>query len=192
MTAQFIALDWGTSSFRAYLVAPDGGVIDSRASPQGILSVPPGGFEPAFEQHVAGWDTSLPVLASGMITSRQGWREVPYATAPAGLPELAAGLTTLRTVSGRTIAFVPGVSYRDRAGVPDVIRGEETQIVGAAGGMAAGGSGLYVTRGTHCKWLVVEGGRITRFATFMTGELFAVLKEHSILGRLMTGAQAPG
>lgn len=189
MAAQLIALDWGTSSFRAYLVASDGSIIDSRASPQGILAVPAGGFEAAFEQHVAGWDAGLPVLASGMITSRQGWREVPYAAAPAGLPELAARLTRFRTGRGRTIAFVPGVSCRDANGVPDVIRGEETQIVGIAG---AGSSGVYVTRGTHCKWVAVEDGRIARFATFMTGELFAVLKQHSILGRLMTSAPATG
>ena len=188
MPAQFIALDWGTSSFRAYLVGADGAVRDTRASADGILSVTDGAFEPVFERQVAGWDVGLPVLASGMITSRQGWREVPYAVAPAGLAELAAGVTRFVTGGGRTILFVPGVSYRAENGVPDVIRGEETQIVGALG---AGGA-VVVTRGTHCKWLAVEAGRITRFATFMTGEMFAVLKGHSILGRLMTGEAATG
>ena len=183
-----IALDWGTSSFRAYLVGPDGTLFDSRASAEGILSVPDGAFEPVFERLVAGWDVSLPVLASGMITSRQGWREVPYATAPAGLGELADGVDRFRTISGRTIVFVPGIAYRAGNGVPDVMRGEETQIVGLAGN----GSGLYVTRGTHCKWVGVERGQIVRFATFMTGELFAVLKSHSILGRLMTGEATGG
>jgi 2-dehydro-3-deoxygalactonokinase len=188
MPANFIALDWGTTSFRAYLVAADGSISDSRASPDGILSVANAGFEPVLERQIGSWDKGLPVLASGMITSRQGWHEVPYAIAPAGLPELAAGLTSFRTVSGRAVAFVPGVSFRDAAGVPDVIRGEETQVVGAA----SGGSGLFVTRGTHCKWIEVVDGRITRFATFMTGELFAVLKDHSILGRLMTAEAASG
>ena len=183
MTPAFISLDWGTTSFRAYLVAGDGSVLDSRADQSGILSVKDGAFEAVFERQVAGWDVALPVLASGMITSRQGWLEVPYVEAPAGLAELSAGLRELRTASGRIMHFVPGVSMRDANGVPDVIRGEETQVIGAC----HGGSVLCVTRGTHCKWIEVRAGHITRFATFMTGELFAVLKQHSILGRLMTG-----
>jgi len=188
MPAGFIALDWGTTSFRAYLVAPDGAVRDSRASAEGILSVTDGAFEPVFERQIAGWNPALPVLASGMITSRQGWREVPYAAAPAGLAELAAGVARFRTGGGRDVIFVPGVSCRADSGVPDVMRGEETQIIGALDGP----SGLFVMRGTHCKWVVVEAGRIVRFATFMTGEMFAVLRGHSILGRLMTGETDEG
>ena len=188
MSPAFIALDWGTSSFRAYLVGADGAVLETRADAGGILSITDGAFEAAFETHVAGWDVALPVLASGMITSRQGWVEVPYAQAPAGLPELAGALRRLRTSSGREIVFVPGVSYRTLDGVPDVIRGEETQIVGAS----EAGDGMYVSRGTHCKWIDVENGRIERFATFMTGEMFAVLRDHSILGRLMTPGDAGG
>jgi 2-dehydro-3-deoxygalactonokinase len=188
MTSAFIALDWGTTSFRAYLVGTDGLVLDTREDAGGILSITDGAFEAAFERHLSGWDASLPVLASGMITSRQGWIEVPYAATPAGLSELAAAVRRIRTLSGREITFVPGVAYRNESGVPDVIRGEETQILGAADG----GDGMYVSRGTHCKWLEVRSGRIERLATFMTGELFAVLKEHSILGRLMTGGETGG
>ena len=188
MTPSFIALDWGTSSFRAYLVGADGGVLETRADAGGILSIAEGAFESAFEKHLTGWDTALPVLASGMITSRQGWVELPYAQTPAGLPELAAAVRRLRTVGGREIVFVPGVSFRPQSGAPDVIRGEETQILGASDA----GDGMYVSRGTHCKWIEVKGGRIERFATFMTGEMFAVLKDHSILGRLMTLGDAGG
>ena len=188
MTPAFIALDWGTTSFRAYLVAVDGAVLDSRADAGGILSIADGAFEAAFERHVAGWDLALPVLASGMITSRQGWVEVPYVTAPAGLVDLAAAIRRKTTLSGREIVFVPGVCLRGPSGVPDVIRGEETQLIGASDA----GDGMYVTRGTHCKWIEVRAARIDRFATFMTGEVFAVLKEHSILGRLMTVGDASG
>ena len=183
MSGDFIALDWGTSSFRAYLVGADGSVRNKRESAEGIMSVTDGGFEPVFERHVAGWDAALPVLASGMITSRQGWREVAYVPAPAGLAELAAGVLRFRTESGRDVIFLPGVSYIADRGVPDVMRGEETQIVGAL----TEPNGVFVTRGTHCKWVRVENGRIAQFSTFMTGEMFAVLKDHSILGRLMTG-----
>ena len=188
MAPSFIALDWGTSSFRAYLVGADGAVLETRADAGGILSIADGAFEPAFEKHVAGWDTALPVLASGMITSRQGWVEVPYAQTPAGLPELAAAVRRLRTASGREIVFAPGVSYRAPNDVPDVIRGEETQIIGADDA----GDGMYVSRGTHCKWIEVKNACIERFATFMTGEMFAVLKDHSILGRLMTASDHGG
>ena len=188
MSQGFIALDWGTSSFRAYLVAPDGAVIETRAHGDGILSVKNGAFEPVFERHVAGWDTQLPVLASGMITSRQGWREVPYAQAPAGIADLAKGLSQFQTSNGRKLVCVPGVSWRAGDGVPDVMRGEETQIFGALDG----GNGLFVMRGTHCKWVAVEAGRIARFATFMTGEMFGALKAHTILGRLMTGEAEDG
>ncbi len=188
MTPAFIALDWGTTSFRAYLVAADGAVLETRADAGGILSITDRAFEAAFEKHLAGWDAALPVLASGMITSRQGWIEVPYATAPAGLAELAGAARRIRTVGGRDILFVPGVSYRADTGIPDVIRGEETQILGASDSS----DGMFVTRGTHCKWIEAKGGRIERFATFMTGEMFAVLKDHSILGRLMTGGETGG
>ena len=188
MTPAFIALDWGTTSFRAYLVAADGAVLETRADQGGILSIGDGAFDASFERHVAGWDGALPVLASGMITSRQGWVEVPYAPVPAGLAELAAAVRRVRTAGGRDVLFVPGVSFRSDSGVPDVIRGEETQVLGAADA----GDGMYATRGTHCKWIEVKGGRIERFATFMTGELFAVLKEHSILGRLMAPDETGG
>jgi 2-dehydro-3-deoxygalactonokinase len=188
MNPIFIALDWGTTSFRAYLVGADGAVLETREDAGGILSVKDGAFEAAFERYVAGWPAGLPVLASGMITSRQGWTEVPYAVAPVGLPEIAAAVKRMRTVSGREIVFVPGVSYHAPNGVPDVIRGEEAQIIGATDA----GDGMYVTRGTHCKWIDVKGGRIERFATFMTGEMFAVLKDHSILGRLMAATEEGG
>jgi 2-dehydro-3-deoxygalactonokinase len=188
MTASFVALDWGTTSFRAYLVAVDGTVLETRTGQGGILSVAGGAFEAAFERHLAGWNVALPHLASGMITSRQGWIEVPYVAAPAGLAELSGAVRRIKTSAGRMIAFVPGVAYRPEGAAPDVIRGEETQVLGASDA----GDGMYVTRGTHCKWLEVKASRIERFATFMTGELFAVLKDHSILGRLMTADEAGG
>ena len=120
-----------------------------------------------------------------MITSRQGWVEVPYCPCPAGSDEIARALWRHETGAGRTIHFVPGLSIVGADGVPDVIRGEETQIVGEVGD--APGGRLLVLPGTHSKWARSEDGRVVWFATFMTGELFGVLKEHSILGRLMAG-----
>jgi 2-dehydro-3-deoxygalactonokinase len=187
-----IGLDWGTTSFRAYRVDGGGGVLEAKSAPVGILRVPQGDFESVFEREIGPWLAAapeLPVIASGMITSRQGWIEVPYCPCPAGSAEIAGALVPHQTGGARIIHFVPGLSIVGVDGVPDVIRGEETQIIGAVGGAggAAPGRWLLVLPGTHSKWALVENGRLVWFATFMTGELFAVLKEHSILGRLMAG-----
>jgi 2-dehydro-3-deoxygalactonokinase len=185
--AALIGLDWGTSSFRAYRIAADGRVLERHGAPAGILQVAGGDFAGALGREIGAWlerEPEVPVLAAGMITSRQGWVEVPYAACPAGEAELARGLIA-RPVRRGTIRFVPGVAFEGEGGVPDVIRGEETQIVGQLDDGEAGGR--FVMPGTHSKWVVVEGGRITAFATFMTGELYGLLKGHSILGRLMAG-----
>jgi len=191
-----IGLDWGTTSFRAYRLDGAGAVLEARSASAGILKVPEGDFERVLEREVGPWladAPGLPVIAAGMITSRQGWVEVPYRPCPAGSAEIAGALLRHRTAAGRTIHFVPGLSIVGADGVPDVIRGEETQIIGAVGGAvgaepgAATGRRLLVLPGTHSKWALVEDGRLVWFATFMTGELFAVLSEHSILGRLMAG-----
>jgi 2-dehydro-3-deoxygalactonokinase len=183
MAASFIALDWGTSSFRAYQVGGDGAILETVSAPLGILAVADKAFDQALEKQIASWDPALPVLASGMITSRQGWVELPYVPCPANLNAIAQGLQSRSSLRGRKIHFVPGVSTRDSTGIPDVMRGEETQVMGAS----AGGLEYFITPGTHCKWITVEDGDIKGFATYMTGEVFAILKNHSILGRLMTG-----
>jgi 2-dehydro-3-deoxygalactonokinase len=180
VTPAFIGLDWGTTTLRAYLAAADGNVIEERQSPEGILAAA-GRFEEVFAAGVDGWPHDVPVIASGMIGSRQGWIEAPYCACPAGLTEIAASLVSLTTGTGRKIVFVPGLSCMDANGVPDVIRGEETQVLGAL----ADENGAYLLPGTHSKWLAVSDGRIDRFATYMTGEVYAVLKAHTILGRLM-------
>ncbi len=149
-----------------------------------------GDFAGALDSIAGPWlaaHPEAPVLACGMIGSRQGWREAPYVGCPAGLADLADGVIEAAVHRGRPVRIVPGVSRLDHDGVPDVMRGEETKICGAGEGVAAK-DGLFVLPGTHCKWARLQGGRITWFATFMTGELFDVLCAHSILGRLMEGA----
>jgi 2-dehydro-3-deoxygalactonokinase len=183
-----IGLDWGTTSFRAYRLDGAGAVLEAKSAPAGILKVADGDFERVFEREVGSWLAAapgLPVIAAGMITSRQGWVEVPYYPCPAGTVEIARALVRHDTAAGRTVHFVPGLSIVGADGVPDVMRGEETQIIGEVD--QAPGRRLLVLPGTHSKWALVEDGRLTWFATFMTGELYGVLKEHSILGRLMAG-----
>jgi 2-dehydro-3-deoxygalactonokinase len=186
MRAAFIALDWGTTSFRAYRAAANGSVLDTVTAPQGILAVTDGAFDEAMEAAIGSWDVALPVICAGMITSRQGWHEVPYVPCPAGLNEIASGCANQRSRRGRNIHFVPGLSYMSGDGIPDVMRGEETQVLGAS----RGGSETFVTPGTHSKWIDVEDGIIHSFATYMTGEAYAVMRNHSILGKLMQGDAA--
>jgi 2-dehydro-3-deoxygalactonokinase len=187
ITACLIALDWGTSRLRAYLLGAQGQIIEQRAASLGILKIPAGEFDATFEQACAPWFDShgpLPVLLSGMIGSRQGWVEAAYAKCPAGLDETAANLLRFASARQRQINVVPGLSFESDAGVPDVMRGEETQIFGALEDASAG---VFVLPGTHSKWARVEAGKVESFATFMTGELFSLLLEHSILGRTVEG-----
>jgi len=186
-----IALDWGTSSLRAYLMGADLGadmgaggaaVLDSRAEPWGVLRVPGGDFAAAFEQVTGPWRARRPglkTIAAGMIGSAQGWVQVPYCSCPAGIDELAAALAPVRDGA---MHIVPGIAQFGLS--PDVMRGEETQIVGALEqhpDLAA--RSRLVLPGTHSKWVQVVGGKVHDFATYLTGELFAVLRDHSILGR---------
>ena len=184
-----IALDWGTTSLRAYLLADDGAVLDTRASPAGIMKLPAGGFDQAFEETCGPWldaHPQLPVIAAGMVGSAQGWIEAPYVDAPADANSLVAGIVPVQTARGVTVLVVPGVL--ERGVLPNVMRGEETQIFGALASDAslnAEGGALIGLPGTHAKWAFVQQGRIERFYTFMTGETFGALRDNTILGRTM-------
>jgi 2-dehydro-3-deoxygalactonokinase len=187
--AALIAIDWGTSAARAYRVDASGAVLDVRHAPLGITQVRAGAFAPALASLLGDWSTEpLPRLACGMIGSRQGWVEAPYLACPADFASLAGALA--RTPGGE-LSIVPGVTCRDEAGVLDVIRGEETQLAGAID--ANEDRVLAVLPGTHSKWAWVANGRIVEFVTYMTGEVYAVLLAHSILGRMAgRAAAAPG
>lgn len=184
--AVLIGVDWGTSQFRAFLLDDAGAVLDRSQGPHGIMTVKDGNFAGVLQNQIGGWlaQRPLPVIMSGMIGSRQGWVEAPYVACPAGLDDLAAGL--VRVPFERAELFLlPGVESRGVT-MRDVMRGEETQIFGA---LASPGSahGRFVLPGTHSKWVRVEDDRITGFSTYMTGEIFAACRNHTILGRLMSG-----
>ena len=184
-----IAIDWGTTSARAYCLDAGGEVIATRKVPLGVMHVQDGGFPEALATLLGDWrDVAAPRLACGMVGSRQGWREAPYVDCPAPLAHLAAGIVR---VAGDALAIVPGVRSRDANGIPDVMRGEETQLAGAIGEQED--SVVAVLPGTHSKWARVERGRLVDFATYMTGEMYDVLMTHSILGRLAgTAGPEPG
>lgn len=185
VSTDFIAVDWGTTNRRVFLIE-DGVVVATERDDRGAAAVPSG----AYPDEVAGIRQRFgdrPMLLAGMVGSTIGWRNVPYVPAPAGLSDLAGALDQ----AGDRIAIVPGLSFRDgdRA---DVMRGEEVQLLGAAAAGLAPPDALLCQPGTHCKWARLRAGKVAAFTTAMTGELFALLRQHSILRHQIGGDVAPG
>ena len=178
-----IVLDWGTTSFRALLVDAKGAVLDRVEAQDGIQTVPQGDFAAVLTRNIASWraaHASLPIYAAGMITSRNGWVETPYVEAPAGAEALAAAVKWVKLADGGVIGFLPGLTDKSAKPFPDVMRGEETQLAG----FGLDQEMTVVLPGTHSKWARIEKGRITRFRTFVTGEIFAILSRHSFIAQL--------
>jgi 2-dehydro-3-deoxygalactonokinase len=180
-TDGFIAVDWGTTNRRAYRVEASGKCAEEFEDSKGVLSVPSGGF-PAAVAEIRDRLGDHPLLLAGMIGSNRGWVEAPYVPCPAGIDALVSGLVW----AGEREAIVPGVSFLE-GGASDVMRGEEVQLLGAAADGLIDRTALVCHPGTHNKWVLVRRGKIENFRTVMTGELFNLLKEHSILADLMTG-----
>lgn len=213
-SAGLIGLDWGTTSLRAYRMDATGQVLETRQRPWGIMRLPQpdgapasatAGFELAFAESCGDWldaAPTLPVIACGMVGSAQGWKEAAYLDVPLPLTRIGEQLTVIerRSPTSRTpVHVVPGLIQR--LGLPNVMRGEETQVLGAVAGLGDAGSDgelLIGLPGTHSKWVsvsteagpsgAVQGARVTRFETFMTGEVYAALRGHTILGRTMSDA----
>ncbi len=172
--AAWIAVDWGTSRLRAWLMDAHDQVIEQRFSKAGMAGLEPEQFSGALEALVGAFEG--PVVACGMVGSRQGWAEAPYATVPC-IPPTAASSTRVGQVH-----ILPGIKQEQPA---DVMRGEETQI---AGYLSANPKfeGVICLPGTHTKWVHVSAGEIVSFRTAMTGELFALLSDHSVLRHSLT------
>jgi 2-dehydro-3-deoxygalactonokinase len=183
----FIAADWGTTNRRAYLMDAGGRCTAEFEDDKGIMSVPKGGFGEAVAEIRARLGDH-PLLLAGMVGSNRGWVEAPYVPCPAGLQDLATALVWPE--EGRT-AIVPGVSFVD-PDEADVMRGEEVQLLGAFGAGIVPADSLVCHPGTHNKWARLRGGRIERFRTVMTGEIFNLLRENSILSDLLSGPAEPG
>jgi len=181
-----IALDWGTSNLRASLLGAGGAVLATRSAAAGVMAVPERRFDQALQSLCGDWLSTqragCACIASGMIGSRQGWVEAPYLQCPAGPLQAAQQLTTVDFGVGHRLYIVPGLRCVGRDGQTDVMRGEETQLWGA--GLAPGT--CCVLPGTHSKWAWLgRDDSVQAFQTWMTGELYALLTQHGILGRLM-------
>jgi 2-dehydro-3-deoxygalactonokinase len=175
--AKLVAVDWGTTNLRARLVDGSGAVMDEHKSDQGIGVLNGSGHEAAFEAAVAGWPV-VPAVMTGMIGSRQGWREAPYVPCPANADKLATAMMRFTTASGRPVAIAPGLMMTSGEG--NVMRGEETQIIGVLDA-EPGFNGTCIAPGTHSKWARVSGGTIGGFDSFISGELFDLLAHRSLL-----------
>jgi 2-dehydro-3-deoxygalactonokinase len=186
--AAFVVVDWGTSSFRGWLMSADGTVLAESRGGEGMLHCAGGvGFTPVLRDHLArlGAPAGAPVLICGMAGARQGWVEAPYIKVPTRLDALHEG--AIRIDAPGDIRILPGIAQA-RADQPDVMRGEETQLLGVT---EPDFSGLVCIPGTHSKWIRIENGRVVEFSTYMTGELFSVIAQHSILAHAIEGSSAP-
>jgi 2-dehydro-3-deoxygalactonokinase len=183
------AVDWGTSHLRIWLLDVSGNVLAERRSNEGLLGTGPEGFSAILERHLHEMraPVAMPVIICGMAGSRQGWVEAPYVAVPAALLDVLARAVPVPGV-GRDIRIVPGVA-QEASDVPDVMRGEETQLAGIAD-LLVGRRHIVCMPGTHSKWVAVESGTITGFVTWLTGELFSVLSKHSILRHAVGDAGA--
>lgn len=202
---RLVALDWGTSSLRAYRLGDGGRVLELRHRPWGIMHLPPAptgedastgaAFERALQDACGDWLAAaphLPLLACGMVGSAQGWREARYLPTPTSLDALAHGLTRVDRPGGQPLHIVPGLLQP--GDLPNVMRGEETQVLGVLAGLPAEDPGPWLVGlpGSHSKWVVAQRGGIAGFHTFMTGEVFAALRGHTILGKTMAPVDAQG
>lgn len=185
-----IAVDWGTTGFRAFRIG-HGRILARLEGQGGILNVAPGAFADSLRRAVGPWlgEGESRILMCGMVGSRQGWCETPYLPCPAGPDDLARALVRV-PFDGADVRIVPGLQAQDASGVPEVMRGEETQVVGVL--QETDPEATACLPGSHSKWVSIREGRIAGFATHMTGETFAALRGHTILGRMMQDGAVDG
>jgi 2-dehydro-3-deoxygalactonokinase len=187
-TLRFIVADWGTTRFRGYLVENET-ILDEVSSEEGVSALQSGQHRGVFMRQCGRWleaEPDAPVLLVGMVGSREGWVMAPYAACPAGPADIARAMIPVDLDNGRQAHIVPGLSCEPAPGAYDVMRGEETLVLGS--GVE---DGIVCSPGTHPKWIEMRGGRVERFATYMTGEMYALLREQSMIGRPATEPEDP-
>jgi 2-dehydro-3-deoxygalactonokinase len=186
----FVGVNWGSTNFRAYLIGADGAALDDYSAPAGIVTLDRPGMAATMNTVALRWPHTSTVYASGMIGSNVGWTEVPYAEAPAGCADLARAAVS--THIGRVPTYiVPGIACRRSFdGQPDILRGEEIELMGLAALRAI--DGWVALPGTHTKWARLEKGRVFDFFTSMSGEMFDRLTAQGLLASIIDGEAADG
>jgi len=181
----FVGVNWGSTNFRAYLIGADGSAIDEYSAPSGVVSLDRDGMASTMDALAARWPNSGPVYASGMIGSNVGWKEVPYAEAPAGVADLAAAAVAT-AIGSVPVHIVPGITCRRSFdGEPDILRGEEIEMMGLA--VLGKSDGWVALPGTHTKWARLQRGRVVEFFTSMSGEIFDRLTQKGLLASIVEG-----
>lgn len=183
MSAKFIGIDWGSTNFRAFLLDTDAHILDRKQAARGMLSVQRDQFAAVLREQIADWLQQYPNIAiymAGMVGARQGWVEAQYLQCPVALTQLSSSLTPVDFDAEHPCFIVPGVALK-QDGDCDVMRGEETQLLGAM--VDNIDQQIFCLPGTHSKWALVQAGILNRFRTYMTGELFSLLEKHSILSK---------
>ena len=183
-----VAVDWGTSHLRVWLLDAEGTVLAEHRSGEGMGATARGQFQSVLEAHLAALTVppDVPVVMCGMVGSRQGWAEASYLTVPVSLADVAAEAVRIPGIA-RDIRIMPGLS-KHAPESPDVMRGEETQLLGLSLLAPAAGERFVCMPGTHSKWVRMHGDRIVDFVSFLTGDAFAVLSQHSVLRHSLSGA----
>ncbi|MER2491305.1 2-dehydro-3-deoxygalactonokinase [Catenovulum sediminis] len=184
-TINHLIIDWGTTNFRAFAINANGEIVSQTASALGLMQVKDGAFANALQTILENWLQDyhhLPVYMAGMIGSAQGWQNVNYVQAPATLSELASKTYKMHLPWGTDAYIVPGVSFKNSAGIQDVMRGEEVQLFGLAKQLNTA-QFVALFPGTHSKHIQFNNQSIADFSTFMTGELYSLLINNSILGK---------
>ncbi len=183
---EWVAVDWGTSNLRAWGIDTAGEIAFSRSSPDGMSRLTREQYPGVLTGLLAEASDPVDVLICGMAGARQGWLEAPYLDAPADLRTLSRSAVSPDMSDGRFApSILPGVCQRD-VGAEDVMRGEETQLLGLSA-LIPGFSGLVIMPGTHSKWATLEGTTLSRFSSAMTGEIFELLRVHSVLRHSLGG-----
>lgn len=186
MSAKLIGIDWGSSNFRAYLIGSDATIIDKKYAPCGMLKLKRHEYAPTLNKQIKDWLQQHPgidIVMTGMVGSRQGWEETDYLACPVDLKDLSKSLISVKFTKQNRVFIIPGLALNDKDN-PDVMRGEETQLLGAGTDNVME---IFCLPGTHSKWVIMQECKIENFTTCMTGELFSLLRKHSILAKQMLG-----
>lgn len=191
IAGNIVGINWGSSNFRAWRIAPDGAVIDEYTTPRGVAGLDRAGMAALAEEVSARWPGEEAAYACGMIGSNIGWTEVPYADAPAGVDGLRAAAVAC-SIGSLPVSIVPGVACRRRFDCqPDIMRGEEIELMGLAA-IHPEHNGLVALPGTHTKWAWIAEGKITDFFTSMSGEIFDRLTGAGLLASIIQGEASDG
>lgn len=187
---EYLIIDWGTTNFRAFAIGSNDTLVDTKSLPLGFLQVSDGNFAGVLEKILHEWGISyidLPIYMAGMVGSAQGWHSVLYTETPASAESLSAKTFSFQLPWGAKAYITPGVSHLYDEDKYDVMRGEEVQVIGLAA-IKECANFQAILPGTHSKHVVFESGKITRFASFMTGEFYSIIAQHSLLGKGLPSA----